>query len=584
MSIPVAKAFRAPSRRSVMTALAAVGCAAQAHAFEVSGDSGASGGSEVSVRWDNTFKYSVMQRLKDPSSKLTSPPTTPPVAPPAGNIAGTNFDDGDRNFKKGLVSNRLDWLSELDVAYKDRVGFRLSGAAWYDRVYNRPNDNDSPSTVNSASVPAGEFTEATRDLMGRKAELLDAFVFAQGDLGGMSSSGRLGKHTVLYGETLFFGANGIAGGQAPVDVIKLLSVPNSQFKEILLPVNQLSGQVQVSSNATIGGFYQFDWKRTRTPPSGSYFSNFDPVDEGGERAFLFTGAPSFLGGPVNTLTRAGEIEAKDSGQGGVQLRLRPESMDTEFGFYAMQFHSKTPQLYVYPMAAPLPPVPQTYKLVFPENIRSFGASFSTVLGSANVAGEVSFRRNTPLVSHLIILDQAQAAVADNDDNPFYAVGNSAHVNLSTIFSLSPTALWNGGSLIAEVGWNRRTSITKNPIALDPNAERDAWGLRAVFEPAYYQVLPEFDITLPIGIGYNPKGKSSVVQAFNGGVDGGGDLSVGINGEYQKVWKLSLKYTRFLGDEDVAVVPSDAPNSPLMNSFAQTLKDRDFVSFSVQHTF
>jgi len=581
MEVPSGEALRLGTsalRRSLLAILATMGCAGHAHAFEIAGDS------NLSVRWDNTFKYSVMQRLKGPSNALTSPPTMPPVLPPAGNIGGANFDDGDRNFRKGIVSNRLDWLSELDVTYQGWVGFRLSGAAWYDDVYNRSNDNNSPATVNSASVPAGHFTGATRDLMGRKAELLDAFVFAQGDIAGMASSGRFGKHTVLYGETLFFGQNGIAGGQAPVDVIKALSVPNSQFKEILLPVQQVSGQVQVSSSVTVGGYYQFKWKRTRTPPSGSYFNNFDPVDVGGERGFLFTGAPGFLGGPVNTITRTSDIKAKSSSQGGVQLRLRPEHMDTEFGFYATRYHDKTPQFYVYPMSAPFPAVPQTYKLVFPENIKAYGASFSTVFGSANVAGELSFRRNTPLVSRLAILDQAQAAIADNDSHPFYAVGNSAHLNLSTIINLSPSALWQGGTLLGEVAWNRRTSITRNPTALDPNVDRDAWGFRVVFEPAYYQVLPGLDITVPIGLGYNPKGKSSVVAGFNGGVDRGGDMSIGINGEYQKVWKLGAKYTHYLGNENVFVIPSASPNSALMNSFAQTLKDRDFLSFSIQTTF
>ena len=139
-------------------------------------------------------------------------------------------------------------------------------------------------------------------------------------------------------------------------------------------------------------------------------------------------------------------------------------------------------------------------------------------------------------------------------------------------------------MLAEVGWNRRTSIAKNPTALDPNVSRDAWGFRAVFEPAYYQVLPELDITVPIGVGYNPQGKSSVVAAFNGGVDRGGDVSIGVNGEYQKVWKLSAKYTHYLGSEDVFVIPSTSANSALMNSFDQTLKDRDFLSFSIQYTF
>jgi len=560
------------SWRIAIAGLAAIGSYGQANAFEVTGG-------DVNARWDNTFKYSLMQRLKDPSPGLTNPP--------AGNIAGRNFDDGDRNFKKGLVSNRLDWLSELDVTYQGWTGFRLSGAAWYDRVYNRPNDNDSQATVNSSSVPAGEFTDATRRLMGNKAELLDAFVFAHGDLGGMASSGRLGKHTVLYGETLFFGSNGIAGGQAPVDVIKALSVPNSQFKEILMPVEQLSGQVQVTSNVSIAGYYQLKWKKTRIPPSGSYFSNFDPVDVGGEQGYLFTGAPAPFG-PMTTITRAtSDIKAKDSGQGGIQLRWRPDHMETDFGLYATRYHEKTPQFYIYPLgaAAPIPALaalPNTFKLVYPENIRSYGASFSTVVGDANVAGEISFRRNTPLVSRLALLTPAQALTADNDVNPAYAVGNSAHLNLSTILALPQFGLWQGGFFTAEIGWNRRTSITKNPDMLDLNVERDAWGFRFVFEPAYYQVLPGLDITVPIGLGYNPEGKSSVVSGFNGGVDKGGDVSIGINGEYEKTWKLSVKYVHYLGDENVKSIPYTP--AILMNSFAQTMKDRDFLSFSVQRAF
>jgi hypothetical protein len=557
----------------LVAGLAGFGFYGQAYAFEVTGDG------DLAVRWDNTLKYSAMRRLKDPSPGLTNPPP--------GNLAGKNFDDGDRNFNKGLVSSRLDLLSELDVTYKGSAGVRLSGAAWYDAVYNRSNDNNSQATVNSASVPAGEFTDATRRIMGNKAELLDAFVFGHGDLGGLASSGRFGKHTVLYGETLFFGSNGIAGGQAPVDVIKALSVPNSQFKEILMPVEQLSGQIQVTSNVSVAGYYQLKWKKARIPASGSYFSNFDPVDAGGEQGYLFTGAPAPFG-PLTTITRAtSDIKAKDSGQGGLQLRLRPENMDVDLGFYAIRYHEKTPQFYIYPLgaAAPIPALaalPHTYKLVYPENISSFGTSFSTVLGDANVAGELSMRRNTPLVSRLALLTPAQALTADNDTNPAYAVGNSAHLNLSAMTTLPQTALWEGGFAMVEVGWNRRTSITKNPEMLDLNVERDAWGFRFVVEPAYYQVLPGLDISIPIGLGYNPRGKSSVVSGFNGGVDKGGDVSIGINGEYEKTWKLSVKYVHYLGDENVKSIPYT--QAILMNSFAQTMKDRDFLSFSVQCAF
>jgi hypothetical protein len=89
--------------------------AAASHAFELdTGDSG------IKVRWDNTVKYSATARVADRLPELS---TLPPAAP--------NQNDGNNNFNKGLVSNRIDLLSELDVT-KDKFGGRISAAAWYD--------------------------------------------------------------------------------------------------------------------------------------------------------------------------------------------------------------------------------------------------------------------------------------------------------------------------------------------------------------------------------------------------------------------------------------------------------------------
>src|SRR5438874_1685893 len=123
----------------------------------------------------------------------------------------------------------------------------------------------------------------TRKLHGRKAEVLDAFVFGATDVGTARVSGRLGRHTVLWGESLFFGANAIAGTQSPVDAIKASSVPGSTTKEIIRPVGQASGQVQLSPALTLMGYYQYEWERTRLPAAGSYFSVGDFLFDGGER-------------------------------------------------------------------------------------------------------------------------------------------------------------------------------------------------------------------------------------------------------------------------------------------------------------
>jgi len=55
-----------------------------------------------------------------------------------------------------------------------------------------------------------------------------------------------------------------------------------------------------------------------------------------------------------------------------------------------------------------------------------------------------------------------------------------------------------------------------------------------FTPTYRQVLSGLDLDVPFGIGYTPKGTSSVVSAF--GPDHGGDVSFGANVTYLNVWK------------------------------------------------
>jgi len=516
---------------------------------------------ELKVRWDNTIKYSTAQRLNDPSPTLTAP--------------DANTDDGDRNFSRGTISSRLDLLTEVDVAYRD-AGFRVSAAGWYDGVYNRSNSHSSPLTASHTSTAFNQFTSATRDLMGSHTEILDAFVFGKFDLGGSDVSVRLGRQSLLYGESLFFGANGIAVAQAPIDISKALAVPNTQFKELARPVNQISAQIALSPNLTIGGYYQLEWAPDRLPPVGSYFSFSDVVDAGGERVI----AASVPGvGPVASFYRAADPKAPDSGQGGIQMRYRSDSLGTDFGVYAAQYHEKLPFVYVYPgrgvgASSPADKIGE-YALVYPENIQLAGSSFSTTLGDANVGGEISFRQNMPLAN-------TGSAVlpgmnADANGNPLYAVGNSAHAQFSMINVLPANAFWPTANLVAEIAWNRLLNITKNPGALDPNATRDASAVRFILEPSYYQVLPGLDITVPLGVGYGLNGNSAVVQGFS--VKDGGDASLGLTGEYLKVWKFTASYTHYFGTAGSLNEPVPGPLS-----YKQTLADRDFLSFSVSRTF
>lgn len=553
---PAPRPTRRRNHRHAVALAALAAC--QAQAFEID-----TGDSELKLRWDNTVKYSAMARLEKSSAGLSRT-----VFGPTGVVGPNNLnqDDGDNNFSRGIVSNRLDLLSELDASWRN-FGARLSAAAWYDTVYNRDNQNQSSSANHT---PRNEFPDETRDLMGRKAEILDAFVFGRFDVAGKPVTMRLGKHSLLWGESLFFGANGIAGGMAPLDLIKLQSVPSATFKEVARPTGKLSGQVQLSPEVSLGGYVAYEWEKTRLMPAGAYLSTSDTLGPGAER---------INAGPTGVFVRQSDLGARSSGQGGVQLRWRVDAIDTDLGFYAIRYHATAPSN-IWNTLSGRPPAltASSYRWVYHEGIRAFGVSFSKTVGEWGLAGEASYRQNTPLASsgQSIIPAIGVGTTYDNRGNPGYAVGETAHLQFSWIASLGPNFLSQESSFVGEVAWNRRVKVTENPQMLNPNADRSATALRFTFSPTYRQVVPGLDLTPSVGLGYAWGKSSAVGPAF--GVDRGGDLSLGLGAVYLGSWNANLNFVRYLGPEGPTL--DNANNA----QFKQALKDRNFVTLSLRTTF
>ena len=223
----------------------------------------------LEVRWDNTLRYSAALRLESPSAEL---------------LSYVNGDDGDRNFARGLVSNRFDLLSELDVAMGD-FGVHASAAAWYNTVYQNHTDNTSPATNNAAS-PVGQFASAVRSLEGQHAELVDAFAYGNFTLAQMPVSVRAGRQTLLGGESRFFDANSIAAAMAPTDYLKTMTDQDGYSGNMFLPVTQLSVTLQPLSWLSVSFYDQFEWRASRQPGDGSFLSYLDYVGAGAARLFL----------------------------------------------------------------------------------------------------------------------------------------------------------------------------------------------------------------------------------------------------------------------------------------------------------
>jgi hypothetical protein len=174
---------------------------------------------------------------------------------------------------------------------------------------------------------------------------------------------------------------------------------------------------------------------------------------------------------------------------------------------------------------------------------------------------------------LYLSDGAHPAAA-----PGFAVGRTLHLNLSAIGLLPPSAWWQGGSVLAELAWNRTLSVQDNPQSLASNSTRDASAFRMIFEPAYFQVIDNLDLTVPIGLGAGLSGRSSAVNQAGFGTSKGGDMSVGVKGTYQQLWQFGLTYTHYFGAQKAFLDPAGH------NSYGQTFADRDFMSVYLTRTF
>ena len=557
-------------QRRIAAALAAAMSSAGAYAMELDLPN-----PDWALRFDNTVTGGLMYRTRQASPALADAfrPLVPGV-PASAFPQALNLNAGDDNFRdRGLVSRRVDLLTELDAVYRKDFGFRVSAAAWYDAAYDGTTD---AVDATNGQTPTNQFPRGARELARRKAELMDAFIFGSWDLApGRKLSLRLGQHALQYGESLFFGENGIARAQGPIDVYKLLSSPNAQFKESLRPVPQLSGQLQVTPEVAVSAYVQFRSEADRLPPAGSYFSVSNLV--WGDPSL-----PQFLGIPNvgNVVLRpGGDRRQKDSGQFGLQVKWRLD--DTDLGFYAARYHDKSGQLYgqleLQGPAGPGGTLPGNWYYRLPEAIKVYGASATRSVGDFNFAVEGSIRNDMPLRSPGVIY-----GFFPGQPEPRYAKARTAHLNLSTLASFGPGWIARESNLVAEIAWNRVLHKTDPDHAMDQDRTRDATALQMVYTPRYRQIVAGLDLNVPIGLRYTLDGRSAVTTWD---ARGNGNASIGLTGSYLGVWQFALTYNRFIGKAApfIDYAPTLTGGTPQFGQ-GNALADRHFTALTLSRTF
>jgi Protein of unknown function (DUF1302) len=576
---------------------------------------------------DLTLTYSTMWRLDDQDNDL---------------IADPNLDDANRNFNEGIVSNGLRGIADFEWRYKAANGYSYGvfarGSAWYDdKVYDSRNNHDSPFTSNSGPLYNGsmsrndEFTDDTEDRSGGDAELLDLFLYADfAPTGDHPSTLRVGRQVINWGESAFI-QNGLSSVINPADVSKAL-LPGTEVKEILRPLGALSGSITLTENISLQGYAQFEWEETISPPYGTYLSAVpDPLSgEGGENFLLPVGAvagqlpipqdPQYFNLPFIAVDRTGDDKASDTGQWGVNLSwFVPQLNDTEFGFYAGNYHRKRPTInftnykgtadndwggQCFGNAGPAAGScallsiaagafdMASYQLAYSEDIEYYGASWNTVLPFSNTAfsGEVIYHNDVPLQTTSLLGGLVPTVVEGTPlgsmpgaqiENSIFSRQEMVVTQVTFNQDMNFLTFADDASLIVEVGYIHILDLNDDEIWTgNTQADTDSWGYRAAFRFVWYDGLGKMvspltgtDLIWTVNFNQDVNGTSPVVGT--GFVDGAKAVATGLEATWQNTWSAKLAYTNFFGEG------TDTMGNDLGD---HVLGDRDFVSLAVKYRF
>lgn len=592
-------------RRAILPAsiIAAMALSGSANAFPID-----TGNDDFAMRWDNTFRYNAGWRMSDKKWDLKS-------------------EESNAKFKNGgMITNRLDILSEFDFIWKKDSGFRVSAAGWYDKRY----DGDYLGSYAYSSMGGKYPDEVKRYYNGPSGEILDAFVFTKFDLGDVPVNVKLGQHTIYWGETIFSLADGVSAGQSYADLRKALATPGAEAKEIFKPLPQFSFSAQISPDFTVMGQYFFSFKPDLFPLGGTYFSPAEFLTYQGQTnvaplcalsGTCGTGgsfAPAIVwdGVHYNGLDRNGDW--------GLAARWRPEWLDGTAGFYYREYTAKDGGALAinvgglggsFLSGGATPAVAGIWLDPDAPRTKLYGFSLAKQVWGISWGMDLTYRKDATLMTDPFSIINGNALLAAPPPGGLGQSGGNGLTGWAPIGDIYTGTfnmiaydgkrgigdfnLYDSAVLTAELNWDGLDKVTKNPqnfggranctggtSPLNSNspatnyygcATGSSYGISFLFEPKWFQVWAGTDVTMPIFYTVGLHGNSAVPAV--GSNEGMGAYSIGVTADVDAKYNFALKYNGNLYKRHMT--PGGTPKT---NAALGDFSDRNWLSFTAKATW
>ncbi len=207
-----------------------------------------------------------------------------------------------------------------------------------------------------------------------------------------------------------------------------------------------------------------------------------------------------------------------------------------------------------------------YRIQYADNVHLLGGTYSTIVGSANVATEITYRENTPML------------LADVPRTPKRFKLINWHVNMLQVFeplNLWGTNLWDFSTLVAEVlVWHVPGALefdtsgrdNTNPNRLAVQNTPNGIGASVFWSLEYHNVFTGWDIMVPVYLNWGVYG-----AMFNSGYrDGQAQFATGLTFSHLSGVELGFGVNAFFGDTD--------------DIFQMLTQDRDNVTLHFKYSF
>ncbi|MFZ2288177.1 MAG: DUF1302 domain-containing protein [Halopseudomonas yangmingensis] len=562
---------------------------------------------ELEAQLDSQLSLGASWATSDADKRFIHVDTLRNGKPMGGQATARTSDDGRLNFDKGdTFSKAFKGVHDLELRYANSGAF-IRGKYWYDfetkdgsqRFYDISDKGTAPLMKSSG------------------AALLDAFVYHNYSIGQLPGNIRLGRQVVSWGESLFIG-NSI-NAINPLDV-SAFRRPGSEVKEALIPVEMLYVSQTLSDSLSLEAFYQLKWAATVADNCGTFFGA-DTVGKGCLDRLVVSGMDrpqgellAFPGNIIISRARKDE-EARDDGQWGLAMRwFAPALNDTEFGLYAMNYHSRTPTFNgvagrlllggagVQGIDGSLGAAGYFFK--YPEDVRLYGVSFQTNVAGMPLSGELSYRPNLPLGIATSDMSRTALQLGDNTHRGLTGLTTGTEIQgyerkeflqaqLSLVKTIDRVLGASRLALAGEVGFNHigglnnangktkfgRDSLfgqspfadgTCSSLGSSPKAaswcENDgymtsnAWGYRLRAGLEYSNVFRGINLSPSLAWAHDVDGYSPNFT------ENAKSVSLGLNADYANKYNAGISYTSFFGGK------------------YNTNVDRDFASVSFSVSF